>query len=71
MNLQEMMALSSLGDKAKIGISDERIRAIIPAARQYISFWREYPDLFVDFLQTGGKEGVETTFKFYFYQRVK
>ena len=69
MNLKEMMSLSSLSGNTKIGLSEERVRAIIPVARQYIAFWREYPDLFVDFLQTGGKEGVETTFKFYFYQR--
>lgn len=69
MNLQEMLKLSSLSGNKKIGLSEERVRAIIPVARQYIAFWREYPDLFVDFLQTGGKEGVETTFKFYFYQR--
>ena len=70
MNLQEMMSLSSLSTNVKIGLSEERIQAIVPIARNYIAFWREYPDLFVDFLQTGGKEDVETTFKFYFYQRV-
>lgn len=70
MNLQEMLSLSSLSGNKKIGISEERIQAIIPAAREYIAFWREYPDLFIDFLLTGGKEDVETTFKFYTYQRL-
>ena len=71
MNLKEMMSLSSLSGNTKIGLSEERIRAIVPVARQYIAFWREYPDLFVDFLQTGGRTDVESIFKFYFYQRVK
>ena len=69
------MALKDLlySDKRteKIGISEERIEAIKPALRQYIAFWREYPDMFIDFLQTGAdgeipKEGL----RFYFYQRV-
>lgn len=68
MNLQELINLSS--PSTKIGISEERIQAIMEPLRQYIAFWREYPDLFVDFLLTGGREDVEPTFKFYFYQRV-
>lgn len=54
----------------KIGISEERIEPIKPVLRQYIAFWREYPDLFVDFMQTGGKPDVELTFHLFFYQRV-
>lgn len=52
MALQQLLELSN--NRKKIGISEERIRAILPVARQYVSFWREYPDLFVDFLQDGG-----------------
>ena len=40
---------------------------IVPIARQYISFWREYPDLFIDFLLESGNP---QNFSFYFYQRV-
>ena len=40
---------------------------IVPTARQYISFWREYPDLFIDFLLESGNP---QNFSFYFYQRV-
>ena len=29
---------------------EERVAAIMPIVRQYVAFWREYPDLFVDFL---------------------
>ena len=52
MALADLLNLSN--KNKKIGLSEERVRAIIPAARQYIAFWREYPDIFVDFLQTGG-----------------
>ena len=63
--------LLQLNDKRKkIGISEERIDAIKPHLRKYIAFWREYPDLFVDFLQTGGDPNIEPEFKFFAYQRV-
>ena len=65
MALQDLLALSQSRDK--IGLSEERVNAIIPVARQYISFWREYPDLFVDFMQTGGDPDKELTFNLFFY----
>ena len=68
MALADLLNLSSEGKK--IGISEERLKAIIPAARQYIAFWREYPDLFVDFLQTGSDPERKKELNFYFYQRV-
>lgn len=65
------MALSDLlnlrNDLNKIGLSEERVRAIIPIARQYISFWREYPDLFVDFMLQFGNPN---NFQLFYYQRV-
>lgn len=64
MALQDLLELSSSKNK-KIGLSEERIRAQIPVIRQYISFWREYPDKFVDFLCGENKEN----FQLYFYQR--
>lgn len=70
MALQDLINLSQDKGQKKIGISPERIEAIKPQLRQYISFWREYPDLFVDFMQTGGDETKELTFKLFFYQRV-
>ena len=63
MALQDLLDLSN--SRKKVGLSEERIQAIIPAAREYIAFWREYPDLFVDFMA-----GPNSSFKFYFYQRV-
>jgi len=69
MALQDLLRLSQ--DHKKIGLSEERIEAIKPHLRQYIAFWREYPDMFVDFLQTG-RDGTipENGLKFFFYQRV-
>ena len=50
------MALDLSSSKTnKIGISEERIAEIMDPLRQHISFWRAYPDIFVDFMQTGGK----------------
>ena len=70
MALQDLMDLSLDKSHKKIGISPERIEQIKPQLREYISFWREYPDLFVDFMQTGGDPNKELTFKLFFYQRV-
>ena len=69
MALQELLDLNK--KRSKIGISEERINAIKPAIRSYISFWREYPDLFVDFMVRGNRKEIkEGEFHFYFYQRV-
>ena len=60
--------LLNLSDKGrKIGISEERVRAILPALREYVAFWREYPDLFVDFMSTGGDPSKKKSLNFYFY----
>ena len=69
MALADLMQLNK--NRKKIGISEERIEAIKPILRQYIGYWREYPDMFVDFLQTG-KDGKipDNGLHFYFYQRV-
>ena len=69
MALQDLINVST--GRSKIGLSPERVEAIKPVLRDYIAYWREYPDMFVDFLQTGRdgtipKEGL----KFFFYQRV-
>ena len=69
MALQDLLNLSKNKEQKKIGISEERVEAIKPALRQYIAFWREYPDLFVDFMQSGGNPDKPLTFKLFFYQR--
>ena len=64
MSLQSLLDLST-SKRKKIGLSEERIRAVLPELRNVISFYREYPDVFVDFVK-----GPDSTFKFFFYQRV-
>lgn len=69
MALQDLLNLSQ--QRKKVGLSEERVMAIVPVARQYISFWREYPDLFIDFMVRGNSTEVKDgEFKFYFYQRI-
>ena len=62
MALQDLLELSN--QRQKIGLSEERVRAMIPEARKYIAFWRDYPDIFIDFMSQG------TTFELFYYQRV-
>ena len=62
MALDHLLNLSN--NNIKVGLSEERVQAMIPVAREYIAFWRSYPDLFVDFMSQ------KTTFKLYYYQRV-
>lgn len=66
MALQDLMKLSSERNR-KIGLSEERLTAIVPIFRQYIAFWREYPDLFVDQVLVGDNP---ENFHFYTYQRI-
>lgn len=49
----------------EIVLTEERIRKNIPVFREYISFWREYPDMFIDMIK-----GEDSKFNFFFYQRV-
>lgn len=70
MALQDLLTLSANKEQRKIDLTNERIEAIVPIARQYVSFWREYPDMFVDFMQTGWRDDVETAFHLYYYQRI-
>ena len=69
MALQDLLDLST--SRRKIGLSPERVEAVMPIIRKYIAFWREYPDLFVDFMVRGTRTEVKDgEFSFYFYQRV-
>lgn len=65
MALADLIALSSSYTK-KQGLSEERIRKQMPIIRDYIAYWREYPDMFVEFLCGDNPEN----FHLYFYQRV-
>lgn len=66
MALAQLMELSLEKDTKKVGLSEERIRAQMSFLREYISFWREYPDLFVEFLCGHNP----SNFQLFFYQRV-
>ena len=66
MALADLMELSLSTDAKRIGLSEERIKEQIPIIRQYIAFWREYPDMFVDFLCGTNPEN----FHLFFYQRL-
>lgn len=67
MALEDLLSLSASKSGKKVGLSEERIRAQLPIIREYISFWREYPDIFVEFLR--GSEN-NSNFQLFFYQRV-
>lgn len=60
------MELSQAKGQKKIGLSEERVRAALPVVRQYVAYWREYPDMFVEFLCGDNKEN----FQLFFYQRL-
>ena len=66
MALADLMAVSLDQGAKKVGLSEERISAQIDKIRQYVSFWREYPDIFVEFLCGSNPEN----FHLFFYQRV-
>lgn len=66
MALQDLLELSVDHNNKKKGLSEERIKAQIPIIRQYVAFWREYPDIFVEFLCGDNPEN----FKLFFYQRI-
>ena len=66
MALAQLLELSSSRSASKIGLSEERIKAQIPIVRQYVAYWREYPDMFVEFLCGNNPEN----FQLYFYQRI-
>ena len=66
MALQDLLNATLSADTHKQGLSEERISAQIPIIRQYIAYWREYPDMFVEFLCGSNPEN----FHLFFYQRL-
>ena len=65
MSLQTLLELNKRNEDKKVGISEERLDANFKQIRSLIAFFREYPDLFVDFIK-----GPNSTFNFLFYQRI-
>ena len=66
MALADLMELSLNANTKKVGLSEERIKAQKELLRKYIAYWREYPDMFVDFLCGSNPEN----FHLFFYQRL-
>ena len=69
MALAELLELSVNKENQKIGISEERVKACLPELRKAIAFYRQYPDLYIDFCNScaGPKQKV---LKLYTYQRI-
>lgn len=65
MSLQTLLDSSLAYEGKKQGISEQRLLQHIDDIRDKIAFFRQYPDLFIDFIQ-----GPEGTFKFLYYQRI-
>lgn len=64
MSLKTLLDLDS-DMRQKEEISEDRLRACLPALRDQIAFYREYPDIFVDDIK-----GENSTFEFFYYQRL-
>ena len=65
MSLQSLIDLSIEREVTKHGMSEQRLQAQLDNLRSLISFYRQYPDLLIDFMK-----GPDSTFRFYFYQRI-
>ena len=65
MSLQSLIEKSIQHDNAKVGMSPERLDSQLENLRSQIAFYRQYPDLLIDFMK-----GPNSTFHFYFYQRI-
>lgn len=65
MSLKKLLQLSSDREFKKQGLSEQRLLAALDDLRDLIAYFREYPDVFVDFIK-----GKDSTFNFFFYQRV-
>lgn len=70
MALQDLLALSNPQDVKKEGVSIDRLHEIMPGARDAIAFFREYPDMLIDFwVSLAPQEVQKGSLKLYFYQR--
>lgn len=65
-SLDKLLSMELDGENQKIGMSEERLKENLSGVRDAIAFWREYPDIFVDFLCGDNPENFELKY----YQRV-
>lgn len=64
MALKDLLALEQ-SRTGTLEVTQERLNACMSQIRSLIAQFRQYPDLFIDFIK-----GPDCNFKFYFYQRV-
>ena len=67
MALSDLLNLKINPRNIKQDVTLERIEAVKPVLRQYISFWRAYPDIFIEKVLV--RDNPEN-FHLYFYQRI-
>lgn len=67
MSLAKLLEISENHENVKVNaaLTEERIKEHFDDFRSMIAFFREYPDLFVDFIK-----GADCKFNFFFYQRI-
>ena len=64
MSLNDLLKIAEEKEEKNIVITEELIKKNFTELRQLIAFFREYPDLFIDFIK-----GPNCNFKFLMYQR--
>ena len=62
-SLYQKLNITSTGDK--LGMTEDRMRASIDKVRGLVSFFRQYPDLYLDSIKDPNEK-----FNFFFYQRL-
>ena len=70
MALADILALSANKSNQKIGISEERIKACLPELRKAIAFYRQYPDLYIDFCNSCASNKDKKVLHLMTYQRI-
>lgn len=65
MSLQTLLEMPESQNMIKQGVSEDRLRNCMDKLRERISFYREYPDLFIDEIK-----GPNCYFKFRLSQRI-
>lgn len=66
MGLKKLLEDITADKLMKEEVTEDRIQRMLPQIRNWIAFWREYPDLFVDFLCGSNPQN----FSLFFYQRL-
>lgn len=77
MSLEKILSLNSLYEIQKDDISEERLLKCLPKLKKQISFYRAYPDLFIDdisgysqYVKEHGSDEGWKGFKFFYFQRI-